>query len=475
MSLRDRFNNGISTVKQKETIKPKEDIFANNAGAPNGINILEALLADKNINSIYINGAKNVYIERKGKILKSTVTFRDNIQLTNLILRLAEDSGIEETNITPYMNFAPKSGMKVKAILPPVNSLPFLCIKCYHDKLATIKNFQDTGVISKELALIFEALATIKYNIIIAGEENTLKTSVLSALTKSIPINNRGYIFDDFNEVNTNSQSFSSLNLSTLKESEKEEIISSIINSGSDKIILNDKNESILKYFINRIEKINGSLLTTIEASSKEEALERIIKLLMEINPACGYEEAKKSVYNTFNLIIFCSKDDEGKRKISSISEIEKNEENNCIIRDIFVINKTENQEEHNSTGIIPKLYELAKNESLPINPNIFVNDYKHTYSVVPQNEGLSKNIKNIEVLKKFKKELNRQFDANTTASGDEFIKKAQEKFEALKRNAKNQDNESISEAYEFLHDGTTIQDINNSLKDSENIADEQY
>ena len=469
MSLKDRLNNGIRTAKPKEEIKSlSKPSAAAGAAYPNGINILEAMLIDENVNSVYINGAKNIYIERKGKLLKSTVSFRDNIQLTNLILKLAQEAGIEENEISSYMKFPLKQGILVKAVLPPVCNLPSLYIKCYHDKLATVRNFQDTGIISKELALIFEALASIKYNIIIAGDADTLKTSILSAISKLLPANTRGFIFDNHGEVKTKAPSCSVLNLSSLVKKEALEIIHSIITSNPDKIILNDEEENLLNCFIKPLKQGYKGLITTVEALSREEALDKVLKTIKNENPDLNDEDAKNILYSTFNLIIFCKKDREGVRKITSIAEIEKTLENNHIIKDIFVLNKNENGiEEHSSTGVIPKLYELAKSDALPINPNIFVNDYKHTYAEIIRQENTSNKFKNIDVLKKFKKELNNGQVSLDIASSDDFIKKAQEKFEALKRNAKIQENEAVEK---ILSDDkpATIQDINSSLNDTE-------
>ncbi len=478
LSLKDRLNNNINISKAKEEKKVPENELKNSPELQSGgINILDALLADENVNSVYINGAKNVYIERKGKLLKSTVTFRDNIQLTNLIIRLAEEAGIEEDNISSYMKFLIKGGTSVKALFPPVSNIPSIFIKCYKDKLATIRNLQDTRAVSKELALIFEALSLIKYNVIIAGDINSLKTTILSSIAKIIPANTRSVVIDNFGELKPNSAQSVNYNMSSLENEEIEEIVNSIIMSAPDKIMINDKDEKIFPYFTKALDRGFKGIFTTINASYKEEAVEKITKMLLSQNNNLSYEEAKTKVYNSFDLIIFCKKDIDGNRKIASVSEIENNENNSCIIKDIFVLNKTDaGIEEHSSTGIIPKLYEHAKENALPINPNIFVNDYKHTYPVVSGVETNSETIKNIDILKKFKKEFIQQTNSMNSSSGDEFIKKAQEKFEELKRNARNQEKKIEEQQSENSapEQNVTMEEITDSLADlSENKVNE--
>ncbi len=480
LSLKDRLNNNKNIGKiQEEKKLPDNEIKNNPAPQSGAINILDALLTDENVNSIYINGAKNVYIERKGKIFKSTVTFRDNIQLTNLIIRLAEDSGIEEDKISSYMKFLIKGGTSVKALFPPVSNIPSIFIKCYKDKLATIKALQDLRALSKELALIFEALSLIKSNVIIAGDVNTLKTTVLSSIIKMLPANTRNVIIDNSAEIKSNSAQFVNYNTSYLNDKEAEEIINAIIVSSPDKIMINDKDEDIFPHFINALNKGYKGVYTTINASSKEEAVDKIIKTVINQNGNLSYEQAKAKVYSMLDVIIFCKKNADGNRKIASVSEIEYEEDNSCIIKDIFILNKNDaGIEEHSSTGIIPKLYEQAKENALPVNPNIFVNDYKHTYPVTSGIETNNKFIKNADILKKFKKEFIQQSNSANSSSGSEFIKKAQEKFEELKRNAKIRENKaeenSINEN-SSSEQNVTMEEITDSLADlSEDKANEE-
>lgn len=436
MSLKDRLN----TIKTKsENLTKKENQLpkyyeSSEIANIETLGILENLFVDDDLNSIYVNGAKNVYIEKNGKHSKSTLSFRDNVQLENLIRKNAQNVGIEIDEINPFIKFNHKKGINVQATLPPLSNPANIFIKCYKDKHASIKTLSENQSVSKEMALILEAVATIKNNIIIAGERNTLKTTVLSSLLKLLPNNNRGALIDLINEIETNSKNYSNFDFSNIDKN-KNEILNSIINSSPDMLGINDPDDEIIAHIIKKIKEGLKGAIITICAKNKEEAMEKIALAILKENPNLDYKKAKLISYQAFNLMIFCKKDETGKRRISSISQIDTDENDNCIINDIFFLNHIL---EHESTGFIPDFYETSKINSLPINPNIFEKTYKHTYYKNVQNDAMEQFVKrssNQDILKRFKKELPTQ-----EIPEEEAIKKVQEKFEEMKRNAKNEE-----------------------------------
>ncbi len=451
MSLKDRLNtaNKTNTEKaiKKESQTPKY-FESNEIANIETLGILENLLIDDELNSIYVNGAKNIYIERNGKHSKSTLSFRDNVQLENLIRKNAQNIGIEIDEKNPYIKFNHKKGINVLSTLPPLSNQANIFIKCYKDKHANIKILTENLSISKEIALVLEAISTIKNNIIIAGERNTLKTTTLSSLLKLLPNNSRGTLIDLTDEIEINSKNFSSFNFLNIQEN-KNEILNSIINSSPDMLGINDPDNEIISNLINKIKEGLNGVIITVCAKNQQEAMNKIALAILEKNPNLNFETAKYSAYQAFNLMLFCKKDESGKRRIASLSQIDTDENYNCVINDIFFLNHIL---EHESTGFIPNFYETSKINSLPINSNIFEKTYKHTYHKNIQNDAMEQFIKrssNQEILKRFKKELPTQIPE------EEAIKKVQEKFEEMKKNAKNE--EKIEEIDIFEENSSQI------------------
>ena len=137
MSLKDRLNTSNTTTTIKPISKPQEEkqpqYYSSNeiANKIDSLGAIDTILNDDDLNSIFISGAKNVYIQRRGKIHKSTTTYRDNIQLENLIRKYAQSIGVELDDKKPNLSFCHRLGINVSATLPPLSNVPVIFVKSY--------------------------------------------------------------------------------------------------------------------------------------------------------------------------------------------------------------------------------------------------------------------------------------------------------------------------------------------------------
>lgn len=450
MSLKDRLNAQPKLIINKDAIKltPKEEKSPMEQMAINneGLGVIEPLFIDETLNSISVNGAKNIYVEKKGVIHKSTSTYRDNTQLLNVIKKNAKNAGADINS--PYIKFNYREGVNITATLPPLSNVPAVFVKCYNDKNGTIKALEESKIISKELSMIFEAISTLKCNILIAGNAQSLKTTVLSAIAKLLPSNSRGVLIDFKNEFTIETPNYTNYNFSIVEDKNiKSDILNSIIASKPDKIVLNDCEEDLLSNLLNsQISGLNG-VMTVIEAINPYDAMTKIASLIMKNNPTMDFETAKINAYKAFELIIFCNKDEEGRRTLSKISQLNVEENGNCAINDIFCMNEIF---EHTSTGFVPDFYRISKINSLPISVNIFDKNYKHTYSQSSGSSIIQQNSPYNDFLKKIKEnsaKIISEDNSIESLNSDDLMKKVQEKFEELKKNAKMQEEKYIEQA----------------------------
>ena len=242
--------------------------------------------------------------------------------------------------------------------------------------------------------------------------------------------------------------------------------------------MVNDCSSKILSFLIQKILNGYNGLITTIEATTPLNAMENIAQSILLEKPFINPEIAKGMVYKAFDLIIFTTRDEIGRRKISSISQINIDSEGECMLLDIFRINHLG---EYQSSGFVPDFFETAKLNSLPVSSNIFDSEYKHTYHQSYKADALNQFTKrgaNIDILKKFKKDLPTQEiqeEDNSSQeiseiikeetsdtpelNADEIMQKAQEKFDELKRNTQEQ---------EFQYENTESIEIIKPLEESD-------
>ena len=379
MSLKDRLENQTKNIVNIEHPKEKEPKYYETSDIAQGINTLgeiDTLFADDEINSISVMGAKNVYIERKGKKSKISLTYRDNTRLENIIRKNAQTHGIEIDEKYPYIEFNYDKGINVFATLPPLSSSAAMIIKCYKDKFASLKTLTELQILSREVSLLIEALASLKLNIVIAGAKNTLKTTLLSAIAKKLPQNHCGVVFDYSNELKIENSNITTYDFKNYKN---DKLIKAIMLSNPDKVFLNDCPD--LSYFEKCIENGYRGICATYCAENPLDVLQNIY--------------LKKA-----DVVIFTERK-ESKRLVSSISLV-----NGSELENIFYLNSNF---EHVSSGIVPEFYDSIEQNNLQLSSAIFDANYKHTYFKTASDDAiaaaLKKNI-NTEILKKFKKEL---------------------------------------------------------------------
>ncbi len=446
MSLKDRLKNDrLNNENKPDLLKATPQVNAKDtqpqyyessevANSESSLDVIDIMLSDDELNSICVNGAKNIFIEKKGKFHKSSSCFADDSKLENIIRKIAFNNsyGADKN----YIKFNYEKGVNISATLPPLSNNIILFIKCYKDKFANMQVLQDENSLSKEIALFLEAIATMKCNIVIAGEKNSLKTTLLSSLIKKTTANARNVLIDNLNEIELKNTNLLSFDMSKTDNSElKKELLETIINSKPDKLFVDVSDSEAQSYILRRVLEGFSGCSFTLEAASKEKTLEKIVSFLTNENNLSNLNQIKSQIAKNINLIIF-TKLDNNRRLVCSISQIKLDENNNLTLEDIFYLNDVKY---HQSNDIIPQFLKEANNSASCLNLNIFDKNYTHTYSAfIAQEEEQSTNDSSLEMLKKLKKEYSQNQD-------EEVVKKVQEKFNKLRKNIQSNAQEQIN------------------------------
>ncbi len=389
MSLIDRFNKKTQqhspNIEQIKELVSQPNYYNSDEEALNAntLGTIDNILADDEINTIFVNGARNIYIEKRGKVVKSRSSFRDDIQLENIINKYLNHCTLDIEN-QQYFEINHDKGINLLITIPPLSKKITISVKYYNDKFADIKILRENQVVSKEIALILSTLVSINVNILITGAKKTLKTTILSAMSKTLSDIQRGVLIDYLNEIDVEKNLCAYFDFSILKNEEKEKhLLEQLSYTKPNKIFINSPKDYILEDIFRLASKTKG-IITTLDAKNFEQAKETIKDI------------------NSFDIIIECEKAENETGKIASISQI-----TNGIKEEIFALNQ---ERELVSTGLIPRFFEKIKDVN--INQNIFDKEYIHTYQRIPLpdtntaiEEEPAKKI-NPEVLKKFKKDF---------------------------------------------------------------------
>ena len=184
------------------TIRDKADIADQVLSSIRGLGLLDSIIADDDITEVMINGPKDIFIEKSGRVQRLDQEFESEEKLEDVVQKIVALSGREVNEANPIVDTRLQDGSRVNVVLPPISlSGPIVTIRKFSKEPMTIEKLIAYGSISREIADKLEILVKAKYNIFIAGGTGSGKTTFLNALSNYIPHDERVITIEDSAEL----------------------------------------------------------------------------------------------------------------------------------------------------------------------------------------------------------------------------------------------------------------------------------
>lgn len=356
-----------------------------------GYGPLDPLLADEGISDILVNGAKNVYVEKKGKLYKTNVTFKDNQHLKNIIERIVSKVGRRIDEKSPMVDARLADGSRVNAIIPPLAiDGPSLSIRKFKQDAGSLESLLQWNSLTKEIAETLSIAVKGKLNVVISGGTGAGKTTLLNSLSSQIPDDERIITIEDSAELALQQEHIVRLetrpaNIEGSGQISARDLVSNALRMRPDRIIIGECRGAESLDMLQAMNTGHDGSLTTLHANSPRDALSRLETMSMYSGIDLPEKNIKSQISFAIDLIIQISRLQDGTRKVTSVSEITGMEGNIISMQEIFSFEQTgfENSKvigHHVSTGIRPKFIEKLKERSLLIPLDYFSKEKKHTY-----------------------------------------------------------------------------------------------
>ena len=356
-----------------------------------GFGPLDPLLADPAISDILVNGAKNVYVEKNGKLYKTSITFKDNYHLKNIIERIVSKVGRRIDEKSPMVDARLPDGSRVNAIIPPLAvDGPSLSIRRFRADSGTMESLLKWGSISTEIARVLEAAVAARLNIVISGGTGAGKTTLLNSLSAKIPNGERIITIEDSAELCLQQEHVVRLetrpaNIEGEGQVSARDLVINSLRMRPDRIIIGECRGAETLDMLQAMNTGHDGSLTTLHANSPRDALSRLETMVMFSGIDLPERNIKSQIASAVNIIIQVSRLSDGSRKVTKVSEILGMEGDVITMQDIFVWEQTGTGVNtvmgmHSSTGIRPKFLDKIIAKGIEINPQIFDRNYRHTY-----------------------------------------------------------------------------------------------
>ena len=347
-----------------------------------GLGPLEPLLSDSSINDILVNGHKQVFVERSGKLELTSVLFKDDAHLMKIIEKIVSRVGRRIDESVPMVDARLADGSRVNAIIPPLAiDGPSLSIRKFSRDPLQLYHLVEKRSLTPEIGELLKAIVQSRLNVLISGGTGTGKTTLLNIMSGFIPNNERIVTIEDAAELQLRQDHVVRLetrpaNIEGKGEIAQRELVKNALRMRPDRIIVGEVRGAESLDMLQAMNTGHDGSLTTVHANSARDALTRIETLVSMAGINLGTKAMRHYLSSALDVIIQIARLSDGTRKLTSLQEVVGMEGDLITLQELFVFQQTgldENRKvkgRFKATGIRPKFYEriAAKGVTLPAN-----------------------------------------------------------------------------------------------------------
>jgi pilus assembly protein CpaF len=348
-----------------------------------GLGPLEPLLADPTISDILVNSYANIYIERRGKLERTAISFKDDEHLMRVIERIVSTVGRRIDEAQPMVDARLTDGSRVNAIIPPLAiDGPILSIRRFGADPLKMVALIENGALTREIAILFEMCVKARLNIIISGGTGAGKTTLLNALSAYIPTDERIVTIEDSAELQLQQPHVVRLetrpsNIEGKGEVSQRDLVKNALRMRPDRIVIGEVRGGEAIDMLQAMNTGHDGSLTTIHANTPRDSLARLETMIQMTGMRLSDRAMRQQIASAVDLVIQVARLTDGTRRITSISEVTGMEGETVTMQEIFLFERTGIDPmgkvlgRFRSTGVRPRFAERLKQYGMQL-PTFF-------------------------------------------------------------------------------------------------------
>ncbi len=312
-----------------------------------GFGPLEPLLADPTVSDILVNTYRQVYVERRGRLELTDITFNDDVHLMKIIDKIVSRVGRRIDESSPMVDARLPDGSRVNAIIPPLAiDGPILSIRRFATVPLQVANLIEYRSLSDEMAQFIGALSQARVNILISGGTGSGKTTLLNILSSFIPSAERIVTIEDAAELQLQQPHVVRLetrppNIEGRGEVAQRALVRNALRMRPDRIILGETRGAEALDMLQAMNTGHDGSMTTVHANTPRDALARLESMIAMAGIDLPAKAARAQVASAIGVIIQANRLSDGTRKLSSIQEITGMEGETVTLQEIFVFKQS--------------------------------------------------------------------------------------------------------------------------------------
>jgi pilus assembly protein CpaF len=348
-----------------------------------GYGPIEPLLGDDTITEIMVNGAKQVFIERAGRLHKTNIVFENDDHVMRVIDRIVAPLGRRIDESSPYVNARLPDGSRVNAIIPPlaING-PALTIRKFSKTPLTVENLIQLESITPEAVEFLHACVIARLNIVISGGTGSGKTTLLNVLSGYIPDDERIVTIENAAELQMRQEHVVTLesrppNIEGKGEVTIRDLVVNCLRMRPDRIVVGECRSGEALDMLQAMNTGHDGSLTTAHSNSPRDTLARLETMCLMSGMELPVRAIREQVASAIELIVHEERMRDGSRKIVNITEVQGMEGDIIVMQDVFTFEQTGIEGGKvigrlKPTGIRPKFMDKIEAANVHLPPNIF-------------------------------------------------------------------------------------------------------
>ncbi len=348
-----------------------------------GLGPLEPFLSDPTITEIMVNGAKNIYIEREGKLLRTNAVFETDEHLMRIVERIVAPLGRRIDESSPYVDARLADGSRVNAVIPPISLVgPVLTIRKFFKIPLTVERLIELGTVTAEAMELLKACVVAKLSTVVSGGTGTGKTTFLNILSGYIPSDERIITIENAAELQLRQEHVVTLesrppNIEGRGQIAIRDLVINSLRMRPDRIIVGECRGSEAFDMLQAMNTGHEGSMTTIHANNPREALGRMENMILMAGMDLPHRAIREQIASALDLIIHLERMRDGSRRCVAITEVQGMEGDVITMSDIFKFELAGYEDGRaigtlRATGLRPKFVEKIEASGIRLPPSIF-------------------------------------------------------------------------------------------------------
>ncbi len=348
-----------------------------------GFGPLQPLLEDESITEVMVNGAKNIYVERKGKIVRVPVSFESDEHVMRIIDRIVAPLGRRIDESSPYVDARLPDGSRVNAVIPPISLVgPVLTIRKFSKNPITVEQLVNFGSITPESLQFLKACVESRLNLVISGGTGSGKTTLLNILSSFIPDDERIVTVENAAELQLRQEHVVTLesrppNIEGRGEVTIRQLVINCLRMRPDRIIVGEIRDEAALDMLQAMNTGHDGSMTTAHSNGPRDTLARMETMVMMAGMDLPIRAIREQISSAIDLVCHQERMRDGTRKVVNITEVSGMEGDVITMTDIFVFEQSgvENGKivgRLRPTGLRPKFMDQIEASGIHLPPSIF-------------------------------------------------------------------------------------------------------